>query len=39
LKLYVDLVNAQGGLLGRRLSLIQYDVGIAPAPRRQPSAA
>ena len=28
LKLYVDLTNAQGGLLGRRLSLIQYDVGI-----------
>ena len=28
LKLYVDLVNAQGGLLGRRFELIQYDVGI-----------
>ena len=28
LKLYVELLNAQGGLLGRRVELIDYDVGI-----------
>ena len=30
LKLYVNLLNAQGGLLGRKLELIDYDVGIDP---------
>ena len=39
LKLYVDLVNAQGGLLGRRLSLIQYDVASIQGPRKRRSAA
>jgi len=28
LRLYVDLLNTQGGLLGRPLQLIHYDVGI-----------
>jgi branched-chain amino acid transport system substrate-binding protein len=28
LKLYVDLLNLQGGLLGRKVELIYYDVGI-----------
>ncbi len=30
LKLYVNLLNAQGGLLGRKIELIDYDVGIDP---------
>jgi branched-chain amino acid transport system substrate-binding protein len=30
LKLYVNLLNAQGGLLGRKVELIDYDVGIDP---------
>jgi branched-chain amino acid transport system substrate-binding protein len=28
LQLYTELVNAQGGVLGRRLELVHYDVGI-----------
>ncbi len=28
LKLYTDLLNLQGGLLGRKVELIDYDVGI-----------
>jgi len=28
LKLYVDLFNLQGGLLGRKVELVQYDVGV-----------
>lgn len=28
LKLYIDLLNLQGGLLGRKVELIDYDVGI-----------
>jgi len=30
LKLYVNLLNLQGGLLGRKVELIDYDVGIDP---------
>jgi len=30
LKLYVNLLNAQGGLLGRKVELVDYDVGIDP---------
>ena len=30
LKLYVNLLNLQGGLLGRKIELIDYDVGIDP---------
>jgi branched-chain amino acid transport system substrate-binding protein len=30
LKLYVDLINLQGGLLGRKVELIDYDVGTDP---------
>lgn len=28
LKLYIDLLNLQGGLLGRKVELVDYDVGI-----------
>ena len=28
LQLYIELINKQGGLLGRRLELVYYDVGI-----------
>lgn len=28
LKLYIDLLNLQGGLLGRKVELIDYDVGV-----------
>jgi branched-chain amino acid transport system substrate-binding protein len=30
LKLYVNLLNLQGGLLGRKVELIDYDVGTDP---------
>ena len=30
LKLYVSLLNLEGGLLGRKIELIDYDVGIDP---------
>jgi branched-chain amino acid transport system substrate-binding protein len=30
LKLYVNLINLQGGLLGRKVELIDYDVGTDP---------
>jgi len=30
LRLYVDLLNAQGGVLGRPVKLLDYDVGIDP---------
>ena len=30
LKLYVNLLNLRGGLLGRKVELIDYDVGIDP---------
>ena len=30
LKLYVNLINADGGLLGRKIELIDYDVGTDP---------
>ena len=28
LRLYIDLLNLQGGLLGRKVELVDYDVGI-----------
>ena len=30
LKLYVNLLNLEGGLLGRKIELVDYDVGIDP---------
>jgi len=30
LKLYINFLNLQGGLLGRKVELIDYDVGIDP---------
>lgn len=30
IRLYIQLLNAQGGLLGRKVQLLDYDVGIDP---------